>query len=88
MYWTNIAEGKVSIEKARMDGTRENIKQVYVQDTKYVELGALVVDPSGEFLYFVEKRKKKFIKLSLQGICYGYPFRVLSGGAAIFCGRH
>ena len=87
MYWTNIAEGKASIEKARMDGTREHIKQVYVKDNKDVELGALVADPSGEFLYFVEKRKKNFIKLSLQGICYVYPFRVLSGGAAIFCRR-
>ena len=68
MYWTNVAGGKASIEKAKMNGARDQIKQVYVKDRKDVQLGALIVDPSGEFLYFVEKMKKMFIRLSLQGI--------------------
>lgn len=51
-----------------MDGARDQLQQVYVKDREDVELGALVVDPSGEFLYFVEKMKQVFIRLSLQGI--------------------
>ena len=68
MYWTNIAAGEASIEKAKMNGERDQLKQVYVKNREDVELGALIVDPSGEFLYFVEKMKKMFIRLSLQGI--------------------
>ena len=68
MYWTNVAGGKASIEKARMNGARDQIKQVYVEDSKDVELGALIVDPSGDYIYFVEKKKKKLFKLSLKGM--------------------
>ena len=68
MYWTNVAEGKASIEKARMNGARDQIKQVYVKDSKDVKLGALIVDPSGDYIYFVEKKNKKFVRLSLKGM--------------------
>jgi hypothetical protein len=68
MYWTNFTDKTASIEKARMSGGRDQDEQVYIKDVNNVELGPLVVDPDGEFLYFVEKKRHKFIRLSLKGM--------------------
>jgi uncharacterized protein YjiK len=70
MYWTNSTEKTASIEKARMNGVRDQDTQVYVKDSKDVDLGALTVDPNGEFLFFVEKKKHKIVRLSLKGMYY------------------
>ena len=86
MYWTNFTEKTASIEKARMNGVRDQDKQVYRKDRKNVndknvdknDLGPLIVDPDGEFIYFVEKTKHKFIRLSLKGM-----FICLLGSSAV-----
>lgn len=67
MYWTNFTDTTVSIEKARMNGARGKDRQVYVKNIKFVVLGALTVDPDGRFLYFLEKKRQRFIRLSLKG---------------------
>ena len=51
-----------------MSGGRDQDEQVYIKDVNNVVLGPLVVDPDGEYLYFVEKKRHKFIRLSLKSM--------------------
>lgn len=68
MYWTNFTDKTASIERARIDGVRDSDKPLYIKERNKVQLEALVVDPDGEFLYFVEEKRQKFVRLSLKGI--------------------
>ena len=68
MYWTNSTDKTASIEKARMNGVRGQDAQVYTKDSKNVDLGALVVDLDGEFLFFVERKRHKLVRLSLKSM--------------------
>ena len=70
MYWTSFTKTTASIQKAKMNGAHAKDKPIYSKDRKLVDLGALIVDPNGEFLYFVEKKGHKLIRFSLQGAVF------------------
>ena len=67
MYWTNFTKNIVTIEKARMSGAREQKGALMKMNIEKMEPGKLTADPNGEFLYFVEVKKRKIVKLSLKG---------------------
>ena len=67
MFWTNFTDKKATIEKARMYGIDDYKRTLIEMELEKAEPGDLVVDPNGEYIYFVEVKNRKIIKASLKG---------------------